>query len=287
MSEDKVKPTKVEVGQRFQYRNEIYVNEIYVVTGGNSADGWRIRFEDAKGGYASIHRWKDSEILCDTYLGGPLETPEAPKPASGQRWKANIGTCGVFTLSPSPTKPGEFIRIKEDGGTGGVSFTAEEIIRNSTFVDNGTPEAPKPGTGEEQCRPGLDCSRGKSRALCKRVSDGATPAEFAVCACECHPDHGQPFPRLPRSQQGPACDHSPCKYGCTRGTFADTTSKATAPAPARGRLVGETLSPAGVPLTALSAVPCRRSSEQLKPVEPWVPSIDDWDLLPDAPGFRS
>lgn len=56
----------------------------------------------------------------------------------------------------------------------------------------------------------------------------------------------------------------------------DNKAATAAPAPIYGRMVGETRDANGVPLTALQAIQAR------KPPEPWVPSADEWDLLPDA-----
>jgi len=54
------------------------------------------------------------------------------------------------------------------------------------------------------------------------------------------------------------------------------TIQPSKPAPAYGRMVGEMRDASGAPLSALELVTSRS-----KP-EPWIPSVDDFDLLPDV-----
>jgi hypothetical protein len=67
----------------------------------------------------------------------------------------------------------------------------------------------------------------------------------------------------------------PAMYRESRLLEAAPASKPPA-SPVYGRMVGELRAPDGTPRTALEAIRAKREPE------PWLPSVDEWDLLPDA-----
>jgi len=86
------------------------------------------------------------------------------------------------------------------------------------------------------------------------------------------------FPRLPQPSQGAPKDE-PAKWcKCASEPCVCQSPTLESPTPIYGRMVGEMRSQDGRPMSALEAIKAKREPE------PWIPSVDEFDLLPDAPG---
>ena len=72
---------------------------------------------------------------------------------------------------------------------------------------------------------------------------------------------------------------SSCRTGkCASEPCVCQSPTLESPTPIYGRMVGEMRSQDGRPMSALEAIKAKREPE------PWIPSVDEFDLLPDAPG---
>lgn len=93
----------------------------------------------------------------------------------------------------------------------------------------------------------------------------------------------------PRSTQGESRADPPSPYSCDEcgrslepgdslrnGVCQRCRAPVVTSKPVYGRMVGEMRGPDGTPLTALQHIQARQ------PPEPWRPSVDEYDLLPDA-----
>lgn len=168
---DQGKPTKVMVGQRWNWMNIGRWRDITLIRQVD-ANNWEGQPADgSKTGYFSL-----SMLAESTYLGGPKEEPAVPKPAKGQRWRDNGTPTGFKVFGDEPfTLLGrhETNLGWAHSATGGLTYWDDECFTNGrlTFVDHG--EQPAPPTVPTVSAPTCDrCGKPATvNSLCRDCDD--------------------------------------------------------------------------------------------------------------------
>jgi hypothetical protein len=165
-------------------------------------------------------------------------------------------------------------------------------VRSTLGTDESYPfRGYAPGYGRTYLGGGPSGEARSTGEYCREVGPGGTICTLSPGHEGGHVAHGiddfivARYPRKPAPLTPPAPDFG---CGCDTPSGREMHGPGKSPCycachikvevifrPVYGRLVGETRAQDGTPLSALGKV-------EMKKPEPWVPSVTDWDLLPDA-----